>query len=244
MPWRARTLLQIANLEFRRGAGELSFTVEIPHLELERGEMIAITGASGSGKSTVLELLGLVAQPIPGARFELRDEDGTSWDISGLWRRRSRRELSSIRARCIGFVLQTGGLLPYLSVLENILINRRLLGLSAKDGALDDIIERLGIGNILKKKPDQLSIGQQQRAAIGRALAHSPKLLLADEPTSALDPELADRVMALLVDLAMQLEVATVIATHESDRVRALGLREVKAAPCDPSSGSGTRFLE
>jgi putative ABC transport system ATP-binding protein len=236
-------LLSINNLRFRRGLGEQSFTVELPELEIERGGMLAITGESGSGKSTVLELLGLVAKPMPGAHFGLTNGDVTPTDIADLWRRNSQRALAHIRARSIGFVLQSGGLLPYLSVRDNILINRRLLGMHLEDPTLDDIIKRLEIGALLRKKPAQLSIGQQQRAAIGRALAHSPALLLADEPTSALDPRLADQVMDLLLDLVRRLGVTAVIATHEQARVRSLGLREVYAYPRDPKDGFGSVFL-
>jgi len=236
-------LLDIRDLRFRRGVGAQAFTVELPRLQLERAEMLAVTGESGSGKSTVLELFGLVAEPMPGARFDLTTEDRTPSDIARLWRRRSQRELARLRARSIGFVLQSGGLLPYLSVRDNILINRRLLGMPPEDPILDDIVQRLEIGNLLRKKPAQLSIGQQQRAAIGRALAHSPALLLADEPTSALDPRLADQIMELLLDLVRRLGVTAVIATHEQARVRALGLREVTAFPPDPANGYGSVFL-
>jgi putative ABC transport system ATP-binding protein len=236
-------LLQIADLRFRRGSGEQSFNVELPELEIKRGEMLAVTGESGSGKSTVLELLGLVAEPMPGARFDLIHEDGTRSNIADLWWRRSQRELARIRACSVGFVLQSGGLLPYLSVRNNILINRRLLGLPLDAPILDDVIERLEIGGLLSKKPAQLSIGQAQRVAIGRALAHSPALLLADEPTSALDPRLADQVMELLIDLVRRLGVTAVIATHEQARVQALGLREVNACSRDLADGYGATFL-
>lgn len=237
------TLLEVEHLRFRRGSGEQSFSVELPRLVLDKGEMLAVTGESGSGKSTVLELLGLVAKPDRGARFDLQRADGSRSDIASLWRSRSQRELARIRACCIGFVLQTGGLLPYLCVRENLMLNRRLLGLPTNDGALDEIVERLDIGDLLHKKPGQLSIGQNQRASIGRALAHSPDLLLADEPTSALDPGLSDQVMALLVDLVHLYGVTAVIATHEQDRVRALGLRELKARPRAPADGFGSVFL-
>ena len=236
-------LLEIENLRFRRGTGEQTFGIEIPGLRLERGEMLAVTGESGSGKSTVLELLGLVAQPDPGGRFELNHVDGSRSNIRDLWQRKDRRQLARIRARSIGFVLQTGGLLPYLSVCDNVLINRRLLGLPLQTPAIDDLVERLEIGNLLGKKPGQLSIGQQQRVSIGRALAHAPALLLADEPTSALDPRLADQVMDLLIDLVHRLRVTAIVATHEVKRVQALGLRELKASPCDPAAGYRSAFL-
>jgi putative ABC transport system ATP-binding protein len=237
-------LLEIENLRFRRGTGAQSFTVEIPDLRLDSGEMLAVTGESGSGKSTVLELLGLVAEPMPGALFDLAQADGTRTDIADLWRTKARGDLARTRARSIGFVLQTGGLLPYLSVRDNILVNRRLLGMSRQDSILDDIIDRLEIGDLLDKKPGQLSIGQAQRVSIGRALAHSPALLLADEPTSALDPRLGDQVLALLIDLVQRLGVAAVIATHEQDRFRSLGMRAIGAHPRVPADGYGSLFTD
>jgi putative ABC transport system ATP-binding protein len=237
-------LLEIENLRFRRGTGAQSFTVEVPDLRLDSGEMLAITGESGSGKSTVLELLGLVAEPMPGALFDLAQTDGTRTDIADLWRTKARGELARTRARSIGFVLQTGGLLPYLSVRDNLLVNRRLLGMSLQDAILDDIIDRLEIGGLLDKKPAQLSIGQAQRASIGRALAHSPALLLADEPTSALDPRLGEQVLALLMDLVQRLGVTAVIATHGQDLFRALGMRALEARPRVPADGYGSLFTD
>jgi putative ABC transport system ATP-binding protein len=236
------TMLSVRNLGVRRGAGAQSFTVAIPSLRIQRGEMLAVTGESGSGKSTVLELLGLVAEPLPGGCFDLAGADGARTNIAALWHDGSQRELARVRARSIGFVLQTGGLLPYISVRDNLLINRRLLGLPVLDPVVDDLVERLEIGDLLHKKPGQLSTGQGQRVAIGRALAHSPALLLADEPTSALDPRLADQVMALLIDLAARIGVTAVIATHERDRVRELDLAELRACPRDPEDGYGSVF--
>lgn len=246
----AAALLQIQALRFQRGQGDQTFTIEVPSLELRRGELLALTGESGSGKSTLLELLGLVAQPLPGARFRWRAATTTSEitaddqgiDIAALWRRGRERALAALRASSIGYVMQTGGLLPFLNVIDNITINRRLLGMARSDAALQGIIERLEIGSLLRKLPRELSVGQQQRVAIGRALAHRPALLLADEPTSALDPRLAGKVLDLLLELAADLGITAVIATHEHQRVRDLGLREVAAQPLDRASGFGSRF--
>lgn len=251
-------LLRIDELRFQRGDGDQAFSVAVSSLELRRGELLALTGESGSGKSTVLELLGLVARPLPGARFHWQAEGAgvgpgddtdshpgtapTGIDIAALWQSDAQRKLAALRASSIGYVMQTGGLLPFLSVWENIIINRRLLGLGLSRQALAPIIEPLEIDALLDKLPRELSVGQQQRVAIGRALAHGPALLLADEPTSALDPRLADKVLQLLLELAAELGVTAVIATHEHQRVRELGLREVAAQPWDGLTRFGSRF--
>lgn len=221
-------LLEISGLHCLRGVGAKAYRVELPRLTLRRGEVLALTGASGSGKSTLLEVLGLVAAPLPGARFTWLGGNGPV-DLAALWRRDAQRSLARLRAAGIGFVMQTGGLLPFLTVRENLGINRRLIGLPEDGDDLRHLIERLEIGPLLDAHPRRLSVGQQQRASIGRALAHAPTLLLADEPTSALDPRLAGRVLTLLLDLAAELGTAVVIATHEHERVHALGLHRLDA---------------
>ena len=238
-------LLEVADLHCRRGHGPDAYRVSLPRLRLDGGDVLAITGASGSGKSTLLEVLGLVAAPLPGARFVWLGA-GTPIDISALWRRDAERSLANLRASGIGFVMQTGGLLPFLSVRENLDINRRLLGLPETDDGLERLVEHLELGPLLDALPARLSVGQQQRASIGRALAHRPALLLADEPTSALDPRLAERVLALLLESAAQAGTPVVLATHEQARVRALGLRELKAetAEFDADGTAGAIFSE
>lgn len=236
----AAVLIEATALGYRYGQGSGAFEVMVPDLTLHRGETLALTGESGSGKSTVLELLGLAAPPLAGAAFLWHAE--TPIDIAALWRARDEGALARMRARSIGFVMQTGGLLPFLTVRENIGINRRLLGLPAEDARLTHLIAALEIAPLLDRRPAQLSIGQQQRASIGRALAHGPALVLADEPSSALDPRLADRVLGLLRDLAVESGAAVVIATHEQRRVRDLGLREIRARPWDEADRLGSCF--
>ncbi|WP_245969699.1 ABC transporter ATP-binding protein [Thiocapsa rosea] len=228
----AGPLIETTGLGYRYGHGGGSFEVRVPSLMIARGETLALTGESGSGKSTVLELLGLAAPPLPGAHF-LWHAAAAPVDVAALWRARAEGALARMRARSIGFVMQTGGLLPFLTVRENIGINRRLLGLPVEDARIAHLVAALEIGALLDRRPAQLSVGQQQRVAIGRALAHGPALVLADEPSSALDPRLADRVLGLLRDLAVESGAAVVIATHEQGRVRALGLREIQARPLD-----------
>jgi putative ABC transport system ATP-binding protein len=225
-------MLRIEQLYCSRGRGSQAFTLEIPQLCLHRGETVAVTGASGSGKSTFLEVLGLVLRPQRADVFSWHDAGPSGDDdIAGLWRHRAHRVLARIRAGRIGFVLQTGGLLPYLSVAENLVVNRRLLGLPAADGTVATLADRLEITRLLGKKPHQLSIGERQRVSIGRALAHGPALLLADEPTAALDPRLGEQAMALLVELAQRTGATTVIATHEREWIHRLDLREIRAEP-------------
>lgn len=239
----SRLILDIANLSYQRGLGDQAFTVEVPRLQLACGELVALTGESGSGKSTVLELLGLVAEPNREAVFNWHHCGGEPVDVGGLWRAGDQGGLARIRAASIGFVLQTGGLLPFLSARDNMVVNRRLVGMSVDDPMLDHLVDELEIRHLLDLRPAELSIGQQQRVSIGRALAHQPMLLLADEPSSALDTRLADKVLALLLDLASRLEIAVVIATHEQQRVADLGLREIRAQPWDGRTPYGSRFL-
>jgi putative ABC transport system ATP-binding protein len=206
---------------------------------------VALTGASGSGKSTLLEVLGLAVAPAQGGRFLWHAAEGAI-DLIDLWRRRTEHRLARLRAARIGFVMQTGGLLPFLTVRENLLINRRLLRMPAQDEHVAMLVDRLELGPLLDALPATLSVGQQQRASIGRALAHQPALLLADEPTSALDPRLADRVLSLLLQLARCSGTAVVLATHEHERVRALNLRRLVAdlAPAADDATPGAYFVE
>jgi putative ABC transport system ATP-binding protein len=234
-------LLEVEDMAFSRGVGDQRFTVELPGLRLNAGELVAVTGRSGSGKSTVLELLGLLSAPHRSRRFLWRG-NGATTDIGQLWRRRAHGALAQIRGTSMGFVLQTGGLLPFLTVEGNLALIRRSLGLPPRDAELDAMIERLKIGSKLRKKPHQLSVGEQQRASIVRAPAHRPALVLADEPTSALDPGLGDQVMTLFLEQAHAHGIAVLIATHEVDRVDQLGLRNVRGSDLGPAVGYAWKF--
>jgi putative ABC transport system ATP-binding protein len=216
-------MINLVDITHRRGIGKQSFTLEVPHLKIARGEIVALTGASGSGKSTMLEILGLILKPYSMGLFDIAGHD-----VASYWQAGSHSRLAQIRAEHLGFVLQTGGLLPYLSVIDNITLSRTLLGLSATASFVSEICQFLGIGHLLKRKPEQLSIGERQRTAIARALAHQPKVLLADEPTAALDPFHADQVMDLLIKLTQELNLTSVIVTHDWDRVKEMGIREIK----------------
>lgn len=147
---------------------------------------------------------------------------GAPRDIDRLWDARRPDELAELRSRYIGYVLQDGGLLPYLTVRQNIDLPRRLTGLPV-DAIASDLASKLDIGAQLDKLPAMLSVGQRQRAAIARALAHEPAVIIADEPTAAVDPVNAERIVALLVELTSALGVTLIVATHAHDLVRRAG---------------------
>ncbi|MGH8547380.1 MAG: ABC transporter ATP-binding protein [Methylococcales bacterium] len=234
-------MLHIEAIRHQRGIGNDSFTLQIPRLIVDRGETVAVTGASGSGKSTLLEIIGLILKPDEAAGYGLGPAENRQ-DIAALWRRNQSERLAKIRAVSLGFVVQSGGLLPYLTVLENIVISRRLLGLPAPGRLVEKVCKILGLEKLLNRKPAQLSIGERQRAAIARALAHEPMLLLADEPTAALDPIHAGRVLALLLELACRFDLTSIIVTHDWSRVRELGLREIQASCTAEKFGTASTF--
>lgn len=206
------------------------FVLEIPRLTVHRGEAIAVAGPSGAGKSTLLDLLALALRPERAEVFELGTEDGAAADVVALWRAGREDALTRLRAARLGYVLQQGGLLPFLTVRDNITLSQDMLRRpdAARIAALS---ERLGIAHLLDRLPAVLSVGQRQRVAIARALAHGPALVLADEPTASLHPALADTVMALLVEQARAHDAALVLATHDPDRAARHGFEIVPVQP-------------
>ncbi|CDK97430.1 putative ABC transport system, ATP-binding protein [Magnetospirillum gryphiswaldense MSR-1 v2] len=225
-------LLDISDLVCQRGGAE-GFALAIDALSVHRGEAVGITGPSGSGKSTLLDVVGLVLRPSRPGRFTLAGSD-----VAALWAGGRQTDLARLRAQSIGYVLQTGGLLPFITVLDNIRLSRDLLGLPADPNGEKRLIDALGLGGLLHKKPAMLSIGERQRVAIARALAHRPPLVLADEPTASLDPTHAAAVMHLLLALAAELGLGVVVVSHDWDLLSRFGLRRVEAQP----GGNQTRF--
>jgi putative ABC transport system ATP-binding protein len=177
-------------------------------LDIASGEFVAVTGASGSGKSTLLNVLGCLDRPSRG-RYLLEGRD-----VAGL----DDEATSEVRNRRIGFVFQSFHLLPRLTVLENVLLPRRYCDLpdAAAPARAEALLERVGLGDRLEHRPNQLSGGQMQRAAIARALLMQPALLLADEPTGNLDSKSAADVMALFAELHAAGQTV-VLVTHDND---------------------------
>lgn len=219
-------LLSIRQLEVARGEGAGAFRVRLPQLLLAQGEVAAIVGESGCGKSTLLEGLGLLLAPQRVDSFVLGQEQH---NITQAILQKDERLLSGLRAQKLGFVLQNGGLLPYLSVKDNIALPRRLLGMSATTPLVEEAVDVLRLRPLLGQLPSALSIGERQRVACVRALAHEPQVLLADEPTAALDPTTARALFELLLRLVARLPLAAIIVSHDWALVQSLGLTRYQA---------------
>lgn len=206
-------MLHIDDLCVVRGEGSQAHYVYLPQLTVRPGQVVAVTGESGCGKSTLLEAIGLLLRPANIGRFELHDEK--QLDIAKLLKGNQQTELSDIRARHIGFVLQNGGLLPFLNVQDNIRLPCQLLGIVPDKAMLGRVIDALKLGPLLSKYPTQLSFGERQRAAFARAIMHRPGLVLADEPTAALDPYNAQQLFSLFIDLVAQEGMMALVVCHD-----------------------------
>ena len=220
-------MLEIKNLLVRRGEGAQAHHVRLPHLRIGAGEILAITGESGSGKSTLLEAIGLLLAPVELERFRLGATQDQ--DIARLLATDDQPALAAVRSRHLGFILQSGGLLPFLSVRDNISLPRRLLGMSAHSAHIDHAVEVLRLQGLLDKKPQALSIGERQRVACVRAIAHEPLLLLADEPTAALDPHSARRLFELLLSLVSSMGLSALVVSHDWALLKDFGLPRLGA---------------
>ncbi|MBQ4057477.1 MAG: ABC transporter ATP-binding protein [Lachnospiraceae bacterium] len=179
-------------------------------MTVKQGEVLAVVGASGSGKSTLLNVIGGVDTPSSGKIVV----DGK--DITKL----NDEQMSVFRRRKIGFVFQAYHLIPVLSVEENIMMPILLDHRKPDKEYVDYIMEMLGLQDRKTHLPNQLSGGQQQRAAIARALANRPALILADEPTGALDSKNGNEVITLLQDSVKKLNQTLILITHNLDIAR------------------------
>ncbi|MGW0121252.1 ABC transporter ATP-binding protein [Streptomyces sp. NPDC003327] len=175
---------------------------------LEQGEVAAIMGSSGSGKSSLLYCLAGVLPPSSGSIAF----DGV--EFSSL----PDGDLSALRRQRLGFVFQYGELLPELTVEENAALPMRLAGISKEHAhaAAAQVLGRLGMGDLLRRRTSKLSGGQSQRVAVARALVHRPDIVFADEPTGALDSSNADAVLKEFLSLARRQKTAVVIVTHDA----------------------------
>lgn len=221
-------MLDIQNMWVRRGSGAQAHNVRLPTLQVKPGDILAITGESGCGKSTLLEAIGLLLQPVELGRFHLGPATA-SLDIAQMLAANDQSGLAAVRSRHLGFILQSGGLLPFLSVRDNISLPRRLLGMPAESAQVDRAVQALRLDGLLDKLPQALSIGERQRVACVRAIAHEPQMLLADEPTAALDPHSARRLFELLLSLVNELGLSALVVSHDWALVRDFGLPRLGA---------------
>lgn len=209
------TLLSCPRLSVTLASDDGTFQLIADGFTLMAGEMAMITGPSGSGKSLFLELVALVRRPAVGSSFGM-SLGSESADFSRLTEiEDNERELAEFRRRIFGFVPQSGELLPFLSVRENIALTQRMTG-CVDDRYITELLGRLDLQNAAQKPLDKLSVGQRQRVAIARALAHRPRLILADEPTAALDPERSENVVKLLAELSADIRTAVIFSTHDT----------------------------
>ena len=202
------TVLETKDLKKYYGSGDTQVkALDGVDLTVENGEFVAIVGTSGSGKSTLLHMLGGLDRPTGGSVlvegrdiFALKDE-----------------ELTIFRRRKIGFVFQSYNLVPVLSVYDNIVLPIQLDGGRVDETYMDQVIEALGLEQMLDRLPNQLSGGQQQRVAIARALATKPAILLADEPTGNLDSKTSQDVLSLMKTTGQKFAQTMVMITHNEE---------------------------
>jgi|SRR4051794_11067439 len=203
-------MLRIRNLtKTYRSAGEQVEVLRGVDLAVAPGERVALTGESGSGKSTLLHLIAGLDQP----------DHGEVWLSDALISSLADAGRAALRRDRLGLVFQQFNLIPSLDVADNLAFQARIADRHDKVWQAE-LVERLGLGALLRRYPEQLSGGQQQRVAIGRALAIKPLLLLADEPTGNLDEATADDVLGLTADLVKRTGCGFLMVTH-SERLAA-----------------------
>lgn len=226
-------IIRIRELRVELRKGNARFILSIPNFTAFQGEFIAVVGPSGCGKSTFLDVLGLILAPLTAIEFIMSFPDIGVVDLKGPYR--DDTILSRLRRRHIGYVLQSGGLLPFLTVAENISLPLNLAGLG---GNVATIARTLGIDDQLTKKPSALSGGQRQRTAIARALIHEPDIILADEPTAAVDNANAKAILSLFHSLASRQKTLVILATHDTDLATTVADRIISYTPSTEETGS------
>ena len=222
--------------------GDQGYTLRLRHLHIRQGARIALTGPSGCGKSTTLDLLGLALRPDSAARFTFAPAGSAPVDVLAQWQGGQLDALAALRLGYMGYVLQTGELLAFLTIKENMTLPARLGGMTPAEADerarkfADDLDLPKGL---LSALPGALSVGQRQRAAIVRALVGRPSLILADEPTAALDPDNAQRVMDAFLKVVAEERATLVLVTHNADWARAGGL-EVLSFTAEPAAAQAS----
>jgi putative ABC transport system ATP-binding protein len=203
-------VVEIDNVSQTFGEGELAVQALKPtSLSIEAGELVALVGPSGSGKSTLLLAISLIQPPTTGRIVidgqVLYDNGPTGIDVRAFRRRK------------VGFIFQQHNLIPFLNALENVALMMQLNGVGRRESArrVKELLAYLEMGHRASALPARLSGGEQQRVAIGRALANDPALILADEPTAALDTERGTKVMAMLRGIARERRSPVIAVTHD-----------------------------
>jgi len=193
----------------RSGSDDLTILSDVS-IEIPGGQFVALTGASGSGKSTLLGLIAGLDAPTSGT-ISIDGEEITAMSEDGL---------ADIRSRKIGFVFQSFHLIPSLTAYENVLIPLEILGVGDAASRADKLLADVDLTNRGHHYPSELSGGEQQRVAVARAFANSPKILLADEPTGNLDSKNGRHILDLMTELHRKNKVTLVLVTHDIELAR------------------------
>jgi putative ABC transport system ATP-binding protein len=199
-------LLEIRNLKkiYRTPEGETLTVLDVAEFALEAEQQLALRGASGTGKTTFLNCIAGILRP-----------DNGSVRLNGIdMAAASEGQRDQLRAQTIGYIFQTFNLLQGYTCLENVLLGMSF-GRGADRAFARELLERVGLGDRLEYRPGQLSVGQQQRVAVARALANKPKLVLADEPTGNLDPKNAREAIKLIREICRETGAALLIVSHD-----------------------------
>ncbi|WML39744.1 ABC transporter ATP-binding protein [Neobacillus sp. OS1-2] len=198
-------LLQVTK-QYKEGTSTITALQEAS-LPVNPGELVAIVGPSGSGKSTLLSIIGALIKPTSG-KVIVNGQDAGKLNA---------KQLADFRLNEIGFILQSSNLIPYLSVLDQLILIKKMTGKVNKEDRqfAINLLTELGLGNKLSKMPNELSGGERQRVAISRALFNQPSVILADEPTASLDSKRAHEVVKLIADEVKRRKKAAIMVTHD-----------------------------
>lgn len=199
----------MCHVQKTQGDLDRTITIKVPEFVMCEGEFVAIVGENGSGKSTLLDMIALLLQPDSMKDFVFHGRDGKTVDMAAL----TKRENAEVRRRYFAYILQSGGLLEFLTIEQNIQLIKRLKGASSVSTV--KLAQLLGIKDILRKRPANVSGGQRQKAAIARALIQEPDLILADEPTSALDSVSAERLMKVFKERVREAGTSLAMVSHD-----------------------------
>jgi putative ABC transport system ATP-binding protein len=206
--------------------------VDVERFELAAGEQVALLGSSGSGKTTLLHLLAGILRADSGEI--LFNVAGNTTDLAQL----TEGKRDHFRGKTVGYVFQTHHLLRGLTAMENVLMGMSFTGRRPDRGWAGHLLEKVGLADRMNYRPGKLSVGQQQRVAVARALANRPQLVLADEPTGALDAKNAAMTLSLIIDLCTEVNAGLILVTHDlaiakkfSRQVQLSELNRAAAAP-------------
>lgn len=198
--------------------GGSTFELRVPSLRFERGRFYGLIGRSGSGKSSMLDLLAMVSRPTSVGAYELTTGQETV-DLAAIVQSDDDRMISQVRLQNFGYILQSGGLFSFLTVKENLRLPFMLAGRAVDEAKIKHLVDLCDMSAQLAKKPSDLSGGQRQRVSILRALCLGPNIVLADEPTASVDENMAELIVAELKRLALSNNVTVIMVSHDIDLV-------------------------